>query len=157
VYWALYGEQQGSGPYCDGYIIDNISRGIRNGWYSDLHSGWFPMIGFKLGMLHGGMIEPTTHQLRSHETLVVLSDPDFHNGYRVGREYYFVEAPLEGRHLSDRLFFEAVHEWASGYPIWREPEETLRYCLGCRIGELSGAVFPLRDYEQLSVEAVIHL
>lgn len=100
------------------------------------------MIGFKLGMLHGGMIDPATRQFRSSDTLVVLNDPDFTKGYYVGRDYYFVEAPLEGRHLSDRLFNEAVHEWASGYPIWREPNEISRYCLGCRIGELSGALLP---------------
>lgn len=76
-------------------------------------------------------------------TLIVLTDPDFTKGYHVGRDYYFVEAPLEGRHLTDRLFNEAISSWALDYSTWHEPEETLRYCLGCRIGELSGALLPL--------------
>jgi len=142
VYWALYGDQQGNGPYCDRYIIDNITNGINNGWYCDIRSEWFPMVGFNLGMLHGGMIDPVTCQHRPSDTLVVLTDPDFTKGYHVGRDYYFVEAPLENRHLSDRLFNEAVHEWALDSSTWREPAETLRYCLGCRIGELSGALLP---------------
>jgi hypothetical protein len=103
------------------------------------------MLGFTIGMLHGGMINPVTRQYRPADTLVTLTDPDFTKGYCVGRDYYFVEAPLEDRHLSDRLFSEAVHEWALGYHTWREPAETLRYCLGCRIGELSGALLPQVD------------
>lgn len=145
VFWSLYGEQQGIGPYRDTYVIDNIQNGICNGWYHDLRSGWFEMIGFNLGMLHGGMINPATRQYRPADTLVTLTDSDFTKGYYVGRDYYFIEAPLEDRHLSDRLFREAVHEWAIGYPTWREPVATLRYCLGCRIGELSGALFPQVD------------
>lgn len=137
VFWAMHGDQQGKGPYDDNYLIDGIQRGITNGWYHDLHSGWFPMVGFKLGMLHGGyLISPS-------DTLVILTDPEFTKGYHVGRDYYFVEAPLEGRHLTDQLFIEAVHNWACDYATWHEPIETLRYCLGCRIGELSGALLPL--------------
>jgi hypothetical protein len=88
------------------------------------------MLGFELGMCHGGQL------VRPSDTLVILTDPDFTKGY------YFVEAPLAGRHLTDRLFIEAVTNWAAEYPTWHEPEETLRYCLGCRIGELSGAMVP---------------
>lgn len=136
VFWAMYGDEQGTGPYCDDYLIDGIQRGIANGWDYDLHSGWFPMIGFKLGMLHGGyLVSPS-------DMLVVLTDPDFTKGYHVGRDYYFVEAPLEGRHLTDRMFNEAINSWALDYSTWHEPEETLRYCLGCRIGELSGVLLP---------------
>lgn len=150
VFWAMYGEQQGNGPYHDEYIIGTIQNGITNGWYNDLQSGWFPMVGFKLGMLHG------VHLVRPADTLVILTDPDFTRGYHVGRDYYFVEAPLEGRHLTDRLFNEAVNNWALDYSTWHEPKETLRYCLGCRIGELSGALLPLCDFERSQVETVAH-
>ncbi len=136
VFWAMYGDQQGNGPYDDQYLIDNLTNHIRAGWYDNTSHGWFPLLGFELGMVHGGQL------IRPSETLVILTDPDFTNGYHAGRDYYFVEAPLEGRYLTDRLFIEAVNSWALEYPNWHEPEETLRYCLGCRIGELSGALLP---------------
>jgi hypothetical protein len=136
VWWAMYGDQQGTGPYSDDYLFDNIQRGIANGWYHDLHSGWFPMIGFNLGMVHGGQL------IRPSDTLVVLSDPDFTQGYYAGRNYYFTEAPLDGRQLTDTLFIEAVNNWALDYSTWHEPEATLLYCLGCRIGELHSVLLP---------------
>ena len=137
VFWSMYGDQQGNGPYDDQYLISNLASHIRSGWYDDFSYGWFPMLGFELGMVRGGQL---VHQT---DTLVTLTDPDFTKGYHVGRDHYFTEAPLEGRHLTDRLFIEAVREWARDYPTWYEPDETLRYCLGCRIGELSGALLPL--------------
>ncbi len=93
-------------------------------------------------MVHGGMIDPATRQLRPSDTLVILTDPDFTQGYHVGRDYYFTEAPLEGRHLTDQLFVEAIHNLALDHATWHDPEEVLRYSLGCRIGELSGALLP---------------
>ena len=100
------------------------------------------MLGFELGMIHGGNIHPQTKQLRQNTTIVNLTDPDFQKGYAVGREYCIHEAPLEGRVFSDTLFDEAVQEWAAEYASWREPDAVLRYVLGCRIGELSGALIP---------------
>src|SRR2546425_7783163 len=114
----------------DIYLIDNISRNIQAGRFDSPSSPWFAHVGFYLGMLHGGYL------VRPSDTLVVLTDPDFTKGYHVGRDYYFTEALLEGRRLTDRLFNEAVHEWALGYPTWHEPDETLRYCLDCRMGGL---------------------
>ena len=87
-------------------------------------------------MVHGGQL------VRPSDTLVVLTDPDFTKGYHVGRDYYFTEALLEGRHLTDRLFNEAINSWALDYFTWHEPEATLRYCLGCRIGELRSVLLP---------------
>ncbi len=87
-------------------------------------------------MIHGGYL---THP---YDTLVVLADPDFAKGYEVGRDYCFNEAPLEGRIFSDTLFCQSVQEWAKGYAEWRDPDAVLRYVLGCRIGELSGALIP---------------
>lgn len=81
-------------------------------------------------------------------------DPDFTKGYHVGRDYYFVEALLAGRHLTDRLFNEVVNSWALDYSTWHESQETLRYCLGCRIGELSGAILPL-SVDELTFEGTV--
>jgi hypothetical protein len=143
MFWALYGEEQGCGPYEDTYLIENMERGINDGWYDNLSSPWFASLGFYLGMLHGGMLDPATRQLRHSETLVVLTDPDFAQGYHVGRDYYFTEALLEGRHLTDTLFMEAINGLALDHHTYRDPVEVIRYALGCRIGELSGAILPL--------------
>jgi hypothetical protein len=141
VYWAMFGDSQARGPYHDTYLIDTISSGIAQAWYNDRNSGWFPMMGFKLGMIHGGWLS------KPSATLVVLTEPDFTKGYHVGRDYCFTEAIQEGRVLTDRLFNDAVYEWACGYASWQEPHETFCYVLGCRIGELSGAIMPLTPSE----------
>ena len=134
--WPVLVDGSAHGPYRDSYIITNIARGILNGWYDERSSGWFPMVGFKLGMLHGGFL------CQPGNTLVTLTDPDFTKGYHVGRDYAFTEAPLENRCFSDTLFNDNLHEWAHGYREWREPSEVLYYVLGCRIGELSAAIIP---------------
>ncbi len=144
VYWAMHGHYQGVGRYQDTYLVTNIERGILAGNYSCTQSGWFPMLGFKLGMVHGGfLVEPG-------DTLVILTDPDFTKGYAVGRNYHYTEALPEGRIFSDRLFNESVHEWALGYHEWHDAPEVLRYCLGCRIGELSAAVIPEMETVEIS-------
>src|SRR5260370_5139654 len=65
AWWALYGDEQGRGPYYDRYLIENISDGIQSGWYNNPRSGWLPMVGFFIGMVHGGMYDPATRVLRS--------------------------------------------------------------------------------------------
>ncbi len=134
VWWSMFGDAQTKGPFEDTYLITNIARGILNGWYVDRSSGWFPMLGFKIGMVHGGWLSQPS------DTLAVLTDPDFAKGYQVGRNYHYTEAIPEGRIFSDRLFSDSVHEWALGYRQWNNATEVFKYCLGCRIGELSTAV-----------------
>jgi hypothetical protein len=153
VWWAMYGEQQGNGLYDDRYLIDNLSSHIESGWYDDVSHGWLPMLGFELGMIHGGMIDPITREIRSSVSLVNLTDPDFTKGYWVGREYYFFEAPPEEQHPTDTWLMGVIHEWALGYHTWHEPKETLNYCMGCRIGALSAALLPLGEQERLQIEA----
>jgi hypothetical protein len=116
VWWALYGEQQGNGPDDDQYLIINLTSHIESGWYDDISYGWLPMFSFELGMIHGGMIDPITHELRPLVSLVNLTDPDFTKGYAVGREYYFFEAPPEEQHPTDTWLMGVIHEWALGYP-----------------------------------------
>lgn len=80
VWWTMYGEEQGRGTYQDKYLIDAIGHGLKSGWYNNPLSGWFPMVGFKLGMIHGGMLDSVARLLRSSASLVVLCDPDFTRG-----------------------------------------------------------------------------
>jgi len=136
VWWAMYGDGQGKGRYEDRYLIDNVTSHIQAGWYDDLEGGWFPMLGFELGMIHGGFL------VCPADTFVALTDPEFSKGYTVGREYYYTEALPEGRKLTDAMLFDTIHGWAVEYKQWRGWEAVLRYCLGCRIGELSVALIP---------------
>ncbi len=151
VWWAMYGEEQGKGPYRDTYLIETIGGALQNGWYDSLLSGWFPMVGFKLGMVHGGMIDPATLKVRSSEGLVVLSDPDFTRGYHAGRYYYFFEHGDDER-LTDALLVEHINTWALEYHEWGNPEGCLRFAIGCRIGELSGELIPMGAQERARIE-----
>src|SRR6266702_3752921 len=71
VWWALYSEQQGNGPYDDQYIIENINHNLCAGRFDSLSSSWFAHIGFNLGMLHGGWLVQPSETLvgRLHRTL----------------------------------------------------------------------------------------
>ncbi len=152
VWWAMYGDGQGNGPYDDQYLFDTIISHIQSGWYDDLASIHFPAVGFYLGMIHGGMIDPYTLQLHTSASLVILTDPDFTKGYHVGREYFFFEAPPEEHPMTDTFLVETIHSWALEYCTWKEPEECLRYVLGCRIGALSGELLPMGEEERMRIE-----
>jgi hypothetical protein len=151
VWWAMYGDEQGRGPYDDSYLIDTIGDGLRRGWYNSLLSGWFPMVGLKIGMIHGGMLDPATRLVRSSASLVVLRDSDFTRGYQAGRRYYFFEGGNEER-LTDARLVEFINSWALEYHDWREPEQCLRFALGGRIGELSGQLIPMGEQERARIE-----
>ncbi len=152
TWWAMYGDEQGLGPYRDQYLITNIEGGITAHWYDDLLSGWFPMVGFFIGMVHGGMYyNPLTRELRSSEALVILRDADFTRGYHAGRRYYFFEGGDE-QPLTDALLVEFINTWALEYHEWREPESCLRFAIGCRIGELSGKLLPMGEQERARIE-----
>jgi hypothetical protein len=131
VWWALYGDYQGYGRYDDAYLIDNIELATGNGWYDDLTAIHFPTVGFYLGMIHGGNIDPKTHELRGTDTLVVLTDQDFIAGYRDGLEH-----GEDWSIVTDRLFMEAVNDYA----LKRLPRQTLAYELGRWIGVLQPAL-----------------
>lgn len=151
VWWALYGDEQGRGIYRDQYLIQTIGDGLQRGWYDSLLSGWFPMVSFKLGMVHGGMLDPVTRAVRSSASLVVLRDASFTRGYQAGRYYYFFEGGNEQR-LTDGLLVEHLNSWALEYHAWREPEQTFRFSLDCRIGELSGQLIPMGELERKRIE-----
>ena len=57
VWWALYGDEQGKGRYDDRYLTENVACLLQRGF--DLSH-----VGFYLGMIHGGNIDPKTLKLR---------------------------------------------------------------------------------------------
>ena len=124
VFWALYGDEQGCGPYDDRYLIENVSRDIQAGRYNNLSSPWFTSLGFYLGMLHGGWL------VRPSDTLVVLTDPDFTEGYQQGRQ--------EEQQLTDSTLTSMIHQWALG----RITDQALAYELGLLTGALAQMLIP---------------
>lgn len=102
TWWARYGDEQGNGPQPDTYFISNVTTLIENGHCSDLQSPWFPNLGFFLGMVHGGLLDPQTGELWPNlTTLVRLSDHHATRGYRAGRVWFFYESNPDSRRLTD--------------------------------------------------------
>jgi hypothetical protein len=124
VFWAMYGDYQGNGPYDDRYLIENVSRNIQASRYDNLSSPWFTSLGFYLGMLHGGWLA------KPSDALVVLTDPDFTAGYQQGCQH---ERPL----TADTLM-RTIHQWA----LSRLTGQTLAYELGVLTGSLAQALIP---------------
>jgi hypothetical protein len=122
VWWALYGDEQGKGPYDDRYLLDNISRNIQASRYNTLSSPWFASVGFYLGMLHGGwLVQPS-------DTLVVLTDPDFAKGYQQQKQ----------QQLTDSILASMIHQWA----LSRIAGQALAYELGLLTGALAQMLIP---------------
>lgn len=138
MWWAMYGDYQGNGPYDDRYLIDNINRNIQAGRYDSLSSPWFASVGFYIGMLHGGCLQPRTYQLRPSETLVVLTDLDFTEGYQQGRQ--------EKQHITARTLICTIHQWA----LVRVAGQALARELGSLTGTLSRALIPATTYATLA-------
>ncbi len=96
-------------------------------------------IGYFIGMLHGGMLSPSTQQLRPEVTPLV-TNKDNARGYRVGREF-FCEAEPEERRYTDERLIEQFRELVREYPHFRSKKRTWDYGIGCILGELSGPLF----------------
>ncbi len=65
VWWALYGDEQGKGRYDDRYLTENVALLLERGF--DLSH-----LGFYIGMIHGGTIDPVTLQ---QQESVILRQP----------------------------------------------------------------------------------
>ena len=105
-------------------IIENISRNIQAGRFDSLSSSWFSHVGFYLGMLHGGWL------VRPSDTLVVLTDLDFAEGYQQGRQ--------ERRQLTDSTLTSMIYQWV----LSRIAGQALAHELGSLTGALSRALVP---------------
>ncbi|HEU4966355.1 MAG TPA: hypothetical protein VFT53_02645 [Candidatus Saccharimonadales bacterium] len=153
VWWAMYGDEQGKGQYRDRYIIDVLHHGILSHWFDSPTSGWFPMVGFNIGMLHGGMLDPGTHAVRPCSSLVMLTDSQFQRGYQAGRYYRFVECLPTYERMTDGALVETINSWALEYHTWRKPLACLSFVIVCRVGELSGDLLPMQEPERARIEA----
>lgn len=131
VYWAQYGDEQGNGPQSDVYFIVNVTALMESGHVNDLQSAWFPNLGFFLGVVHGGVLNPRTNELWPYvTTLVTLSDPYVTRGYRAGRVWFFYEVDPTERRLTDASLVQRLYELAAERHEYKDEEGTTNFVLG---------------------------
>jgi len=103
-------------------------------------------IGFFLGMLHGGVLTPAGTLRPDANTLALIHTQDFREGYARGRHDYFTRYE-ELVHTEDELLDLLAARAQDNLYLGRE-QDTLRWAIGCTVGELSGRLFPLTQHEQ---------
>ncbi len=151
VYWRLFGwrrhgEIEAQGPLPEDYLIDNLKMCAQINRFDRRHDEALRAdIGFFLGMLHGGVLTPTGTLRPDARTLVIIHTDDFHDGYKRGRVDYFTRYE-EIIHTEDQLLDLLKGHAEDNLYLGRE-QETLRWAIGCSVGELSGWLFPLTQPE----------
>ncbi len=97
-------------------------------------------------MLHGGVLTPDGTLRPDANTLVIVHTKDFREGYESGRRDYFTQYE-EIAHTEDDLLDLLKAHAQENLSLGRE-QNTLRWAIGCTVGELSGQLFPLTEQEQ---------
>jgi hypothetical protein len=112
-------------------------------------------IGYTLGEIHGGVLLADGGTLRPDvSTLVTLHNKDVEHGYRVGREYFFVDATTdEERRKTDAYVIEVLRELVNECDQHQDNYSTVRYIIGDLLGNLSGHLFPWTREEHHAYEA----
>src|SRR5215469_14911639 len=157
IYWRLFGwrthgEVEAQGPLPEEYLIDNLKMCTKINRFDGRHDEALRAdLGFFLGMLHGGVFTPAGVLRPDASTLVVIHTDDFRDGYKRGRVDYFTcfEQII---HTEDELLDLLKGRAQDNLYLGRE-QDTLRWAIGCTVGELSGRLFPLTQAEQRYLHA----
>ncbi len=145
--WRRHGEVEAQGPLPEDYLIDNLKMCAKINRFDGRHDESLRAdIGFFLGMLHGGVFTPAGTLRPDATTLVIIHTNDFREGYERGRRDYFTRYE-EIIHTEDELLDLLKARAQDNLYLGRE-QDTLRWAVGCTVGELSGRVFPLTQPEQ---------
>ena len=149
--WRAHGEIAVQGPLPEHYLIDNLKLCAKlNRFDGDHDEPLRADRGFFLGMLHGGVLTPNGALRPDANTLVIIHTHDFREGYARGRRTYFTQDEGIVHTEDDLLDLLKVHAQDNLY-LGRE-QSTLRWAIGCTVGELSGRLFPLTQPEQQRYE-----
>lgn len=144
--WRVHGEIAVQGPLPEHYLIDNLKMcASLNRFDGDQDEPLRADLGFFLGMLHGGVLTPDGTLRPDATTLVIIHTHDFREGYARGRCNYFTQYEDLVRTEDDLLDLLTAHAQDNLY-LGRE-QDTLRWAIGCTVGELSGRLFPLTQHE----------
>ena len=145
--WREHGEVEAQGPLPESYLIDNLKICAQMNRFDGHHDIQMRKdIGFFLGMLHGGVLTPDGALRPEANTLVILHTQDFREGYERGRRDYFTRYE-EIAHTEDDLLDLLKARAQDNLYLGRE-QGTLRWAIGCTVGELSGRLFPLTEQQQ---------
>jgi hypothetical protein len=142
IWNCLLGMREGTGPVEDRYLVENLVKDIKHGLFDGCHERTvYRSLGFYLGMIHGGVLDPRGQLRRDVTTLVTLSDPDITRGYRAGRECYFLDLEPHELYSPDSYLVDRLHEDVQDDPYpWKHRKEW-NFTTGCLLGELSGRLF----------------
>ncbi len=153
VRWSLFKERT-DGPVTDRFILENLRSSLAETEADGQQGYWLPLIGFHFGRLHGAILSPQTGKLPPDmTTLVRFQNENATRGYRVGREYYFIDAQPDERTLTDASLLERLQELQRDSAAFHDEEDTWYYAIGCILGELSGPLFPATSQEYSQWEA----
>ncbi len=145
--WREHGEVEAQGPLLEHYLIDNLKMCARLNRFDGGHEE--PLradIGFFLGMLHGGVLTPDGTLRPDAKTLVIIHTNDFREGYERGRRDY-VTFYEEIVHTENDLL-DLLKARAQDHLYLGSEQDTLRWAIGCTVGELSGRLFSLTKQAQ---------
>ncbi len=157
--WRTHGEEDAQGPLPDAYFVNNLKACVaRKEFDTPAGERWVQQsVCFFLGVLHGGVLSPTTELLRPHvTTLVVLENDELARGYDVGRRWYFVDAMPDENHVyTDEQVMEElrllVQEERAAFS--GEGDTLVQYTVGTLLGAISARLFPVTHEEQQRWEA----
>jgi len=153
---SLYETHEQHRPLHDFYLVDVFMR-LRDTFHSfdGQHQEYlYAHLGLTLGEIHGGVLASPNGTIRPNvTTLVALLDEEVTRGYRAGREFHFTEADTEQEwHWTEEHLLEWLCELAQEYDTYQDAERTVRFCIGCILGELSGHLFPWTPEEHRAFE-----
>jgi hypothetical protein len=149
VNWSMYGDEQGKGPVPASYLVTNLKGYAERGYFERYDSSSLHRIGFLLGMYQGGVLEPSTAQLRpTVTTLAHLDHRDARRGYRAGRTFFFVDAEPHECRMTESDLLERLRQSVTEMTHWKDAEGTWFFSVGCLLGELSGHLFPMSKQER---------
>ena len=157
--WRTRGEVEAQGPLPNSYFVENLKACVaRKEFDTPSSEQWVQQaVCFFLGMLHGGVLSPTTEQLRPQvTTLVVLTNADCARGYDVGRRWYFVDAmPDENRVYTDEQVMETLRQLVQEEraSFVEKDDRLVQYTVGTLLGAISARLFPVAVEEERRWEA----
>lgn len=152
--WRTHGEVDAQGPLPDRYFVENLKGCVRRHEFDKPSSE--PSIQrtlcFFLGMLHGGVLSPTTGLLRPDvTTLVVITHQEFARGYNVGRRWYFFDGmPDEERSYTEERVMQEMSGLVADVPeafVNGADDKDIQYSVGTLLGAISARLFSATDEE----------
>lgn len=151
---ALYAEHEHRGPLHDYYLVDRFTLAQRFGlFHPHREQDLFRQIGMTLGEIHGGVLLPDGTLQPNMPTLVTLEDEEITRGYHAGREFFFTQADTQTEwHMSENCLMERLHRLSEEESQDNDAARTVRFHIGCLLGELSGHLFPWTRQEQHTLE-----